>query len=130
MNKVFEDVAKTLQPILPKGWNKVCLYAEITEKSYEILFYCFINGKIKPIQCYNLSEEYQIEEDDIDVVFQKVNDILKSIWLKLKESDKETWSNYTLVFESTGKFSEYYDYSDLSEGSYEYKKIWKDKYLK
>lgn len=128
-NLVFEKIAHRLQRVLPAGWNKICMYAEISEKSYEISYYCFVNGKSKPIHCYALVDEYQIEEKDIDEVFADINQLLKPFWKQSNESGKEAWSNFTLVFESTGKFSGYYDYTDLSEGSYNYKKVWKDKYL-
>ncbi len=130
MQKNFEMIAKKLQSILPQNWEKVCLYSEIEENSYETVFYCFIKGNAQPIQCYNLVDEYEIEEDDIDDVFYEINKILKSEWIKLKEKGKDVWTNYTFILESNGKFFEEYDYSDLSEGAYDYKKTWKEKYLK
>lgn len=129
MDKFFEKIASRLQPVLPVGWNKVCLYAEIAEKSYEIFFYCFINGTDGAVQCYDLMEEYQIEEEEIDEAFEDIYAILELIWQELKKLEEKTWTNYTLIFESTGRFKEYFDYTDLENGSYEYKKKWKEKYL-
>ena len=129
MKKSFEKVSEKLQMVLPENWSKVCLYAEIEENSYEIFFYCYINGGKKPIQCYDLVEMYQIDEDEIDDIFFEINDVLKQEWLKLKEQGKDIWSNYTFILNSNGKFSEEYDYSDLTEGSYDYKKAWKERYL-
>lgn len=129
MYKGFEEITRVLQPVLPKGWNKICFYAELEENSYEMTYYCFINGKKKPLQCYQLVEEYQVEEYDIDNAFSKIWDILKLLWKNEKDAGKGVWTNYTLVFESTGKFLERYDYTDFSEGSYSYRKRWKERYL-
>lgn len=128
--ETYKYIAEKLQPVLPVSWNKVCLYAEIQENSYEILFYCFVNGQAKPIQCYDLPEIYDIEEDKIDATFDEINSVLNNVWKNSEGKDKKCWSNFTFIFESTGKFNAYYDYTDLSEGSYEYKKVWKEKYLK
>ncbi len=129
MDQFFEKIANRLQSVLPVKWNKVCLYAEISEKSYEIFYYCFINGVDKPVQCYDLTKDYQIEEEQIDQVFEEINAILKPVRLASKEPGKNVWTNYTLVFESTGRFWEYFDYTNLENGTYEYKKQWKEKYL-
>lgn len=129
MDKSFEKIANCLQSVLPAKWNKVCLYAEISEKSYEIFYYCFINGVSRPVQCYDLTEDYQIEEEQIDNVFENINAILKPVWLALKKSGEDVWTNYTLIFESTGRFWEYFDYTNLENGAYEYKIQWKEKYL-
>lgn len=128
--ETYKYIAEKLQPVLPVSWNKVCLYAEIQEKSYEIFFYCFVNGQAKPIQCYDLPKIYDIEENKIDAVFEEINLVLNNVWKNSEGKDKKFWSNFTFVLESTGKFNAYYDYTDLSEGSYEYKKVWKEKYLK
>lgn len=42
--------------VLPKNWSKVYLYAEIEEDSYEMFFYCFLQGENEPVQCYDLEE--------------------------------------------------------------------------
>lgn len=130
MKKSFEMIAEKIQMVLPKNWSKVCLYAEIEEDSYEMFFYCFLQGENKPIQCYNLEEKYSINEDDIDEIFYQINQILKPEWLELKEKEKDVWSNLTFILNDNGEFFGEYDYSDLSNGSYDYKKEWKNKYLK
>ena len=35
----------------------------------------------------------------------------------------------TFIVDSKGKMKTDFDYTDLSEGSYEYKKAWKQKYM-
>lgn len=48
------------------------------------------------------------------------------------ERDKikgELWSNMTMVIDSDGNMHTDFDYTDLSSGTYQYKKAWKKKYL-
>ena len=49
---------------------------------------------------------------------------------KARAKEKEPWSNMTMVVESDGSMHTDFDYTDLSEGNYKYKKSWKAKYLK
>lgn len=125
MENSFQKISDYLQPVLPEGWSRVCLYAEITETYSEIVYYCFINEQNKPIQCYNLTSKYKISEADID-------NAITNITFEIENERKNAlhkWSVMTYILFADAKFEVSYDYSNLTDGSYEFKKNWKKKYL-
>ena len=46
-----------------------------------------------------------------------------------RKKGSESWTNMTMIVTSDGNMHADFDYTDLSEGSYKYKKDWKAKYL-
>ena len=96
-------------------------YFEYGEGSYSFSFYEKIGNKY--IKCYDLDG---VEEDSIDNSFKEIDKIL----LKERKNDKNCWTNMTMVVSSEGNMHSDFDYTDLSEGNYKYKKQWKEKYLK
>ncbi|MDR1978125.1 MAG: antitoxin YezG family protein [Synergistaceae bacterium] len=125
MTDIFQAIADALQAGLPADWNKICVYIELGDSYYEVTYYCFIDGMTEPIQCYKLPELYNITEEQIDSVASGIAAILKEA--RAKSDDK--WSVATYVLTLDGKFKIDYDYTDLSGGSYNYKKQWKSQYL-
>lgn len=41
----------------------------------------------------------------------------------------DNWTSMTMVILPSGKMKSDFDYTDLTEGAYQYTKAWKDKYL-
>ena len=97
-NVIFNDITKNLVTVLPENWEKVCLYCQITNDSYEFFFHVKVDGIY--IQSFDLEKSYKISRKE------------------LRDLEKN------------GKFSTEYEYTDYSENSLEYKKAWKEKYLK
>lgn len=126
MNEMFSSLKNILHTVMPKKWYKVILYAEILENSYDISFYCFIDGIKEPVQCYNL-EKYGIKEVEIDQAFEKINEVLKSFWKEAEGKDK--WTNCTFTLFDDGKFNFNLDNTDLINYCYEYREQWKQKYI-
>ena len=127
--QTFELIADKLQDILPQGWNKVVFYAEVTDDSYEMFYYVFTSESDKPIQCYDLPDLSDIDEDQIDNIFEELYEPLREERSALVTDGKEPWTNYTLVLTADGHFKVDYDFTSLEDGGYEYLKNWKAKYL-
>ena len=125
----FEIIADKLQDILPVGWKKVVFYAEVTDDSYEMFYYVFTTEGDKPIQCYDLPELYEIDEDQIDAVFDELYDPLREEQVGLIAEGKEPWTNYTMVLSDDGSFKVDYDFTSLEDGGYDHRKMWKIKYI-
>lgn len=119
--KVFQKIYDELDKYLLEGWTKLVAYFEYGVGSYSFSFYEKIGNKY--IKCYDLDG---VEEDSIDKSFKKIDKIL----LKERKNDKNCWTNMTMVVSSEGNMHSDFDYTDLSEGNYKYKKQWKEKYLK
>ena len=125
----FEIIADKIQNILPVGWKKVVFYAEVTDDSYEMFYYVFTSENEKPIQCYDLPDFYEIDEDQIDAVFDELYDPLREEQSGLVSEGKEPWTNYTMVLSEDGSFKVDYDFTSLEDGGYDYRLSWKKKYI-
>ena len=53
----------------------IYFFAAITQTSYEIFFYSYINGVA--VQCYELAEQGLIDENDLDRVFEAIAWIIR-----------------------------------------------------
>ena len=121
-NKTYQKIYDELSKYLLAGWEKVVVYLEYGEASYSFSFYEKIKGKF--INGYDLPG---VSEKELDASFRKIDR-----WI-LKERKKEKgdiWTNMTMVVTESGDMKCDFDYTDLSEGAYLYKKNWKKNYLK
>lgn len=116
VEKYLNQSVETLYKLLPTGWEKVVLYAEIDTMHYNIFFYVKYNGVY--YQCYNLKKLCRTTENEIDEFATKWYEIA------LRNKEQENWTAYTLTINSSGKFEVEYSYEDdfsISE--------WKKRYL-
>ena len=105
------------------AWDKVVFYAEISKDNYMMEFYMpDKNGKY--VKCYNIDN---ITDEELNKAFEQIFNAVNPIWLNLDE--KNQWSNLTFIVDNEGNFQINYDYTDLTENCYEYRKQWKNKYL-
>ena len=114
---IFDEVCK----YLPDDWEKVVIYLEYGESSYSISFYVKETGKYT--KCYDLKGVF--DED----LYQSFREINKDVTIQRSIINGEKWTNMTMVVERSGKMHVDYDYTDLTEESYQYSKKWKKKYL-
>ena len=68
-----------------------------------------------------------MSEKKIDGAFRRIDKVIMKE--RRKEKD-DLWSNMTLSISKNGDMRADFDYTDLSDGNYQYKKDWKKKYLK
>ena len=116
--KIYDELGRFLLP----DWKKIVVYLEYGEGSYAFSFYEKIGDKY--VNGYDLPG---VKEKDIDAAFKKIDKLI------LKERKKEKgdpWTNMTMTLTKSGDMKANFDYTDLSEGTYQFKKNWKKKYLK
>ena len=119
-NKLFQKVFNEIATLLPSKWDKVVIYLEHGEESYSYSF--FVENAGAYTKCFDMDN---FSEDEMFTVFSKIEKIVSIERVKCKA----LWSNMTMVVDSTGAMKTDFDYTDLSNGSYQYKKLWKKKYL-
>lgn len=123
METVYSKVGLTLFNVLPNGWDKAILYAQITESSYELFYYAKVNGEY--------INNFDLEKEGLGVDRQEVRKHFREIYEILLPNYRENqWYAMTFILSKTGEFTVDYEYTDYSENSFEYKKLWKEKYLK
>ena len=117
-NKIYQMIFDEISCFLPSDWNKVVIYLEHGEESYSYAFY--VKTDKDYIKCYDL----EISEDELFAAFSRMEQSIS----KERNTLAEKWSNMTMIVDNQGNMRTDYDYTDFSQGNYQYKKIWKEKY--
>ena len=116
-----EKIAEQLVGVLPQGWTRAVLFANLTSSSYEMFFYTKLDGTY--IQCFELCKMSDLTKGDLRKAF-------RAIYETVKNDQKECgWSVMTFMFESSGKFSTDFVFDNISENPLQYYEKWKDRYL-
>lgn len=132
MNRLYKEIAETVNEMIPENWNKFYFYAQISENGGETYF--FYNTLENKQYKYSLEIpfKYQIDEDE----FERKEDVLYKLSKELrkvfKDNGQELWYSFTMSLESTGKFNLHYDYTNWFDTEYSFSDqmiIWKNKYL-
>ena len=121
-NNVYTELGKNIIAVLPKNWERVCLYAQISTDSCEFFFHVKIGDKY--IYCFDLEKSYGISRKELREKFKELHGLLSP------DQKEKNWYVLTFILNSDGKFSVEYEYTDYSENSLDYQRIWKEKYLK
>lgn len=119
----FQNIFDQIEEFLPVNWNKVIFYAEYGKNSYSMEFYTAKEGG-EYTKCFALPG---VNRADLLKLFQEINLLIR----KKRDTitSEKLWSNMTMTVEHSGAFKVDYDYTDLLENAYEYKNLWKEKYL-
>lgn len=118
--KIYQNIYDEFDKYLGNGWEKLVVYLEYGKASYSFSFYVRVKGKY--IKCYDLPNA---SEKELVESFAKIDKKVS----EERAKEKEPWTNMTLVIENSGKMHADMDYTDISEGTYRFKKDWKKKYL-
>lgn len=113
---IYEELSKYLMP----GWEKLVVYLEYGNASYSFSF--FVKNDKDYLKCYDLQG---VSEDKLAKSFKKIDNLIS----KERGKRKDVWTNMTMIVDNKGNMHTDYDYTDLSEGTYQFKKNWKKKYL-
>jgi uncharacterized protein (TIGR01741 family) len=126
---IYQEIAETLNDLIPEKWEKVHLYAEGWEGySTEYFYYKPATGEMAVLS-YDIPKRFGLDEED----FENREDKLRKLALTLQqiflEQGQEPWSNLTFILEHSGKFHIEYGYEDMSEiDPGEQREAWKAKY--
>ena len=120
-NDMYPIIAQELVKVLPDNWEKVCLYVQPTDDTYEVFFHVLVDGHF--IQCFELEKQFSITRQELRQCFSILNTIIKP------DYQEKHWYVLTYILDKSGKFITEYEYIDHSEHSLDYKKQWKNKYL-
>lgn len=119
--KIYQSVFDELNKYLISDWSKLIVYIEYGEESYSIEFY--EKNDSEYIKCYDLPG---VSEKDMAKSFSTIDKLFS---IERNKFSGDLWTNMTMVVSREGKMHIDFDYSDLSSGTYMFKKKWKEKYL-
>ena len=113
---IFDKV----RSIIPDGSSKTVFFVSVTETSYEVFFYAFIDGS--PIQCFELAEQNLLDENELDDVFANIVEVIKDS--RVYQKDKNNIA--TITVDKAGIKMDM-TYVDRDARMYGIKKEWKQK---
>lgn len=121
-DKIYQGIYDEISKYLTPGWEKIVVYLEYGNASYSFSFY--VKTKAGYIKCFELPD---VSEKALDASFKKINKLVSGERNKEKDA---LWTNMTMIVTANGDMHADLDYTDLSDGIYQFKKEWKKKYLK
>lgn len=123
METIFSKIGSALVNVLPKGWEKALLFAQVTDSSYELFYYAKLDGAYY--------SNFDLEKTECGISRKEVRECFRNIYdAILPDHFEKKWYAMTFILSKSGKFTVEYEYTDYSEDSLSYKKIWKEQYLK
>lgn len=118
---VYQQIFDELSKYLTENWNELIVYLEYGDASYSFSFYVKKNDEY--VKCYDLPG---VSDKDLEQSFRIIDGLIS----KERRKNKDTWTNMTMIIDRDGNMHTDFDYTDLSSGTYKFKRIWKEKYLK
>lgn len=115
----YQAIYNEIEPLLPNKWERLVIYIEYGKASYSMFFY--VGKQDKMVKCYDLPD---VTDNELLTMFARIDKLLSTE----REKEEDKWSNMTMVVNGND-FKVFFDYTDLSIGSYKYKKEWKKKYI-
>lgn len=121
--KIETMVFDNLKKIIPADASKTILFANVTDTSYELFFYCALaDGELH--QCYTLAENGILDSHLLDLSFSKI-----ALQIRLDKKYKADSNNiFTFIVDNGGVRLDV-EYCDRNAKMYKVKKDWKAKYL-
>ncbi len=110
---IYDQIRK----ITPEKSSRNIFFAAITQTSYEIFFYSYINGVA--VQCYELAEQGLIDENDLDKAFGAIAGIIRDS----KVFDTAKINIATITVDKSG-INMGMEYVDKNARMYKIKKEW------
>lgn len=121
--KIETMVFDNLKKIIPTSASKTILFANVTDTSYELFFYCALaDGEMH--QCYTLAENGILDSHLLDLSFSKIA-------LQIRSDKKYKAGNnnvFTFVVDNSGVHLDV-EYYEKDAKMYKLKKAWKEKYI-
>ncbi len=117
--KIYQNIYDELSGYMKSDFSKLIVYLEYGENSYSF----YVKKGNEYIKCYDLEG---VSESDLDDTFTKID----SFVAPERAKEKHLWSNMTMTLDKDGNMHADFDYTDLSNGTFQYKKEWKKKNLK
>ena len=131
---LYSEIQKRLLYLIPERWDSIHLYASIVEgqnkKSVgEMYFYYFPKGiiKTKPINCYEIPEIFNIDEDEFTNLINKLYLTIKKLRYSYYKNKKKVWYEINITIENS-QFKVEYSFENLAKSnktSYERHLIWR-----
>lgn len=130
LSKLYSEIAEIVIDTIPDKWFKIYLYGEAGEGVQESYFYYDPEEDATPIYSHNIVELFNVSEEEYFKKWHCLLDCIKTMKKEFIDNNQEAWTNFTMIFDNTGKFKIDFNYDDLSnENSHERMIIWEYEHL-
>ena len=110
--------------VVPDICDKAVFFMAVTETSYEVFFYSFIDGE--PKQCYGMAEDGLLDENILHHVFASMVEVIR----KSEEFQKEKLNVITISYGKLGYVLDVqYTPYERDVHIYKIKKEWMKKHI-
>ncbi|KAB2441006.1 antitoxin YezG family protein [Bacillus luti] len=133
LNRLYREIAETVNEMIPAEWEKFYFYAQISETGGGTYFYY---NTLEDSEDFNYSVKipFYFAVDKIEFRRNKrklfeLSDELRNVF---KDNHQELWYSFTMSLEHSGKFNMHFDYTNWFDTEYSFSDqmiIWKHKYL-
>lgn len=117
--KRLEDIFEVLDGILPSDAKKTVVFCEVEKNAYEIFYYSYFEDDSCK-QCYELTDDGQIDAGVLDAGFEKMAKYIRDC----EGFNPDGRNVVTISIEGTSEKAKMDNY-DKSIGLYKIKKDWK-----
>ena len=138
VKEIYKEIQKKIYYMIPEKWDKLYLYASITEKAFqmpigELYFYYYPKSILKKnaVNVYEIPLKFNIDEKQYVNLVKNLYGSIKRLWEEYKKNNKKLWTNITISIEDF-KFKIEFNYETLENNEYNnYDRhiIWRYKYL-
>ncbi len=108
IKELYVKIRNQLFYMIPEKWDKIYLYASVVDrlgnfKTGEMFFYYFPRGILKknPINSYEISHKFNLEEDEYLKLASKLYDLIKQLKEEFRKNGSRTWNSITIKIERT-----------------------------
>lgn len=117
-----------LKPFLPDGWDRLVLFGQMENRTYDFTFYVRQGEGARYRQCFDMAREGQYPRAELLKAFSRLYDLCRKAKKELAEQEPgvRAWTRFILVLNSEGRFTIDYEYGDMQLGV---PQAWKDRYL-
>ncbi|PFM85280.1 cytoplasmic protein [Bacillus cereus] len=133
LNRLYREIAETVNEMIPAEWEKFYFYAQISETGGGTYFF-YNNFRNK--ENYNYSVEipfkYEVNEEEFERKEDSLYTLSKELRNVFKDNQQELWHSFTMSLEHSGEFNMHFDYTNWFDTEYSFSDqmiIWKHKYL-
>lgn len=140
IEELYEDIQKRIFYMIPEKWDKLYLYASVTEslgnvETGELYFYYEPKGILRKnfVNVYEIPSKFNLDEKEymklVEALYNKIKELRREF--KKIQNNEKLWTNLTISIKNM-KFKIEYNYDDLKKSkfnSYDRHIIWRYEYL-
>lgn len=131
MEDLYQNVANTIDNMIPEDWDRVLLYAEVRVGFSQVFFYYYPIGSQKPIYSLDILDIFNLDKRKHKELKHNLYEYFEELWKEFMVQEQEQWTSLTYLLDSTGRMKINYGYEDISLLSpVEKQEKWEAEYLR